>query len=94
MDTLIGRCGIACGLCRHFNNQCLGCEEENRAAHICLIFNCAEKKDIKYCIMCPETPCKLMRGLSKSYCPVYCDYTLKDMPEKGERQQRLDQAYP
>ena len=71
MDLTIGKCGIACGLCKNFNNGCQGCEIENYSKHACIIFNCAEKKKISYCQKCVEFPCNLMRGLSKSYCPVF-----------------------
>jgi hypothetical protein len=71
MDILIGRCGLACEVCKNFNHGCFGCEEENRLKSTCLIFNCAEEKRIQYCLRCIEYPCKLMRGLSKSYCPVF-----------------------
>jgi len=58
MDVLIGRCGIACGLCKLYDDECLGCEEENGRKHSCVIYNCSEKKSTKYCIQCPEAPCK------------------------------------
>jgi hypothetical protein len=71
MNITIGKCGLACGLCKHYNLRCLGCEKENLAKHVCLIFNCAEEKNVKYCLDCEEYPCRLMKGLSKSYCPVF-----------------------
>jgi len=70
MELEIGRCGVACGVCKRFNEECLGCEEENRAKNTCIVFICAEKKNVSYCIQCPDNPCNLMRGLSKAYCPV------------------------
>jgi hypothetical protein len=71
MEITTGKCGIACGLCKNFNNGCLGCEKENLSSHACIIFNCAEKKNVSYCLQCEEFSCGLMRGLSKSYCPVF-----------------------
>ncbi len=76
MEITIGRCGLACEVCKNFNQGCLGCEEENRLKNTCLIFNCAEEKSIQYCLQCLEYQCKLMRGLSKSYCPVFTDIKL------------------
>ncbi|MFU8767298.1 MAG: DUF3795 domain-containing protein [Candidatus Methanoperedens sp.] len=71
MDIIIGKCGIACGVCKNYNNGCLGCEKENSQNDLCLIFRCAEEKAIRYCLQCGTYPCSLMRGLSKSYCPVF-----------------------
>jgi len=68
--VIIGKCGIACGLCKNFNNGCLGCEKENIYRHVCIIFNCAENKNIECCLKCDDYPCKLMK-VSKSYCPVF-----------------------
>jgi hypothetical protein len=76
MDISIGRCGLACEVCKHFNQDCQGCEKENRLKHACLVFNCAEEKNTRYCLQCMEFPCNLMRGLSKSYCPVYSQIKL------------------
>ncbi|MCZ7397244.1 MAG: DUF3795 domain-containing protein, partial [Candidatus Methanoperedens sp.] len=76
MDINIGRCGLACEFCKRFNKECLGCEEQNRLENNCIIYNCAVKKGIKYCIQCPEAPCNLMRGLSKAYCPVCSELTI------------------
>jgi len=73
----IARCGLACEVCTHFNQECLGCEKENELNSGCLIFNCAEGKNIRYCTQCQEFPCKLMVGLSKAYCPVYAGIKLK-----------------
>jgi len=82
MDILIGRCGIACGLCKRYGSECPGCENENGEEHICIIYNCAVKKNINYCIQCPEAPCKLMRGLSKAYCPVCSHLKIPGLKEK------------
>ncbi|KAB2945655.1 DUF3795 domain-containing protein [Candidatus Methanoperedens sp. BLZ2] len=71
MVVTIGKCGIACGLCKNFNNGCSGCEIENISKHSCIIFNCAENKNIEHCLKCNDYPCNLMRGLSKAYCPVF-----------------------
>jgi hypothetical protein len=73
----IARCGIACEVCKHFNKECLGCEAENRFNSRCLIFNCAQEKNVQYCIQCQEFPCKFMRGISKAYCPVYSELLSK-----------------
>jgi hypothetical protein len=77
IDITIARCGLACEVCKHFNQECLGCEKENRLNNRCLIFHCAEEKNIQYCIQCQEFPCKFMVGLSKAYCPVYSEIKSK-----------------
>ncbi|VVB95729.1 Uncharacterised protein [uncultured archaeon] len=76
MEIMIGRCGVACEVCGHFNQGCLGCVKENTIKKRCLIFICAEKKNNEFCIKCQEFPCKLMRGLSKAYCPVFTDINI------------------
>ena len=76
MEIAIGRCGIACEVCRHFDRGCCGCNKENIFNNRCLIFNCTEKKKIEFCVQCTDFPCNLMRGLSKSYCPVFTEIKL------------------
>ena len=71
MDITIGRCGVACEVCKNFNHGCYGCNIENQSKNPCLIYLCAEEKNIQYCLQCDEFPCNLMKGLSKSYCPVF-----------------------
>ncbi|TFH40981.1 MAG: hypothetical protein E4G94_08675 [ANME-2 cluster archaeon] len=36
-----------------------------------MIYNCATDKDVKSCLSCVEYPCKLITGISRSYCPVH-----------------------
>ena len=74
MVVTIARCGLACEICQHFINQkCLGCEMENEIDNRCLIFNCAKKRQIKYCLQCPKFPCEFM-NLSRIYCPVFSKF--------------------
>jgi len=77
MTVTIARCGLACEICNNFNMECLGCENENSNNKRCVIFNCSTEKNIKYCLQCNEYPCRLMIGLSKSYCPIYSEIKLK-----------------
>jgi hypothetical protein len=44
IDITVARCGLACEVCKHFNQECFGCEKENELNSRCLIFNCAEEK--------------------------------------------------
>jgi len=79
MEITIARCGFACEICKHFINQgCRGCEKENRFESECLIFNCAEEKNIKNCLQCDEYPCMLMKGLSRAYCPIFSKINAQD----------------
>lgn len=71
MEFTIAKCGLACEVCQYFiNRDCLGCVRENELNSKCLIFTCAKKKKIKYCLQCSEFPCEFM-CLSKTYCPVF-----------------------
>lgn len=80
MVVTIARCGLACEVCQYFIDQkCLGCEMEHEFNSRCLIFNCTEKKHIKYCLQCPEFPCELM-NLSKTYCPVFSKFNNLELP--------------
>ena len=72
MEITIARCGFACEICKYFINQeCCGCEKENGFESKCLIFNCAQEKNVPYCLQCDEYPCMLMVGLSRAYCPIF-----------------------
>jgi hypothetical protein len=72
MEITIARCGLACEVCTHFINQgCHGCEKENGLESRCLLFRCAQKKNVQYCLQCDAYPCMLMVGLSRAYCPIY-----------------------
>jgi len=82
MVVTIARCGLACEVCQYFINQkCLGCEMEYECNSRCLIFNCTEKRQIKYCLQCPEFPCGFM-NLSKTYCPVFSKFKNLELPHK------------
>jgi len=69
-----GKCGNACEICRYYKSTCNGCQienAENPGKYNCLLFNCAVKKDVQSCFSCLDYPCKLSRGISKSYCPIH-----------------------
>ena len=53
---LISYCGICCSICPSFRlYKCPGCPELKE----CKIVQCAESKNIRYCFLCKEFPCKL-----------------------------------
>ena len=69
-----GKCGNACEICMHFDSGCKGCQIENESDLIdynCVIYKCAIEKNVQSCFSCGEYPCKLVTGISKSYCPVH-----------------------
>src|SRR5574341_589957 len=71
--VIVARCGLACEVCQHFNQGCPDCEKDNELNSRCLIYKCAQEKNIQYCLQCPQYPCKLIVGLSKAYCPIYSE---------------------
>ncbi|RLJ06670.1 MAG: hypothetical protein DRP16_04890 [Candidatus Aenigmatarchaeota archaeon] len=56
---VISYCGICCSLCPAYRatNTCPGCPELKD----CKIVQCAESKNIRYCFLCKEFPCKLFK---------------------------------
>ncbi|MBE0522843.1 MAG: DUF3795 domain-containing protein [Methanosarcinales archaeon] len=69
-----GKCGNACELCIHYDLSCNGCLAENKdksKIYNCIIFDCATDKKVQSCLSCIEYPCDLIRGLSRSYCPIH-----------------------
>jgi hypothetical protein len=69
----IGACGRFCSGCQFFNKECGGCIEENeRLERKCIVYQCVQQKNVRYCLQCPVTipKCDTMRGISKSYCLV------------------------
>lgn len=76
MDIEIGRCGVACAVCKYYKNVCLGCGDENQNETICVIYKCADKRNVKYCIQCNDFPCDLL-SISKSFCPKVAKINLE-----------------
>jgi len=53
---LISYCGICCSICPSYElKYCPGCTELEE----CKIVQCAKSKNIRYCFLCKEFPCKL-----------------------------------
>ena len=58
-NILISYCGICCSLCPLFRSEkCHGCPE----LLDCNILQCAKSKDIRYCFLCEEFPCKMFQN--------------------------------
>ncbi len=70
---LISYCGICCSLCPAYREKdCPGCPELEE----CKIVQCAKSKNIRYCFLCEEFPCKLFEeGF---------DWNLDEIPEFKE----------
>jgi len=68
--SLISYCGICCSLCPAYREKhCPGCPELEK----CKIIQCAKSKNIRYCFLCKEFPCKLFKeGF---------DWNLNEIPE-------------
>ncbi len=55
-EKVISYCGICCSLCpANRAKECLGCPE----LEDCRIIKCAQSKNIRYCFLCKEFPCKI-----------------------------------
>lgn len=53
---LISYCGICCSLCPPYRaKKCPGCPELKD----CKILQCAKTKNVRYCFLCKNFPCKL-----------------------------------
>jgi hypothetical protein len=73
MEYNVGACGRFCNDCQFFMRECQGCFVENeKLDKKCMIYKCVKEKEVSHCLKCPTTiyKCKIMQGLSKSYCLV------------------------
>jgi hypothetical protein len=65
---LFAACGLNCGLCPRFytdgDSRCPGCAGEGfSAVHPpCGVLSCCQRKNIEYCFLCEEYPCKKLDG--------------------------------
>lgn len=89
MDTHypeIGICGLSCRLCPRYHtdgeSRCFGCKTESRMAAGCPFITCARKKDVEFCVDCPEGhTCdrwKKHREAGKSHDSFKCYQRLED----------------
>ncbi len=81
-------CGLACGLCPHFNTQstsaCPGCggQEFHRRHPSCAVISCNRRHDgVEYCVECSEYPCGKYQAVSEkdsfiTYKHVLDDFTI------------------
>lgn len=67
-------CGMNCFVCYkhcYHKKPCPGCHftDKGKPEHCrkCRIKDCVKEKNISYCFMCPEYPCKWIKSLEKSY---------------------------
>jgi hypothetical protein len=55
---LIGRCGFYCGSCPDYvQGDCPGCRDAHQAGD-CFTFDCVGSKQIDFCGLCEEFPCR------------------------------------
>lgn len=69
---LFSACGLNCGLCpRHHTNgvsQCPGCAGVgfSNVHPACGVLSCCQRKNIEYCFLCEDYPCKKYNGADLS----------------------------
>ena len=69
---LFSACGLNCGLCPRYHtdgkSRCPGCAGTGfSAVHpSCGVLSCCQRKDIDYCFLCEEYPCKKYEGANLS----------------------------
>ena len=66
MEKFISCCGMVCGDCAYYPNDCKGCGEiqgkafwlEFTGGSVCEIYACCvQQKGLAHCGLCPELPC-------------------------------------
>lgn len=67
-NSLASPCGLYCGECLYFKEQCQGCvpSDGKPSWGKCRTYACARKKNVEHCGECPEFPCPLFL---KQYSP-------------------------
>jgi len=69
---LFSACGLNCGLCPRYytegTSRCSGCAGEGFSEKHppCGLLSCCQRKDIEYCYLCDEYPCKKYEGADLS----------------------------
>jgi hypothetical protein len=65
---LFSACGLNCGLCPRYHTEgkskCTGCAGSGfSSVHpSCSVLSCCQRKEIEYCFLCDEFPCKKYEG--------------------------------
>ena len=65
---LFAACGLNCGLCPRYQtdgaSKCPGCAGEGFLSKhpSCGVVSCCQRKDVEYCYLCEEYPCKKYDG--------------------------------
>ena len=69
---LFSACGLNCGLCPRYHtdgkSKCPGClgKEFYKTHPTCGILSCSQRKELDYCYLCDEYPCKKYDNADKS----------------------------
>ena len=84
-NPLFSACGLNCGLCPRFytvgTSRCPGCAGEGFSdVHpACGILSCCQRKDLEYCFLCEEFPCKKYDGVDLTDSFITHQNQFKDM---------------
>ena len=66
-NALAPVCGLYCGTCEYFENQCQGCGHQKgkpfwtvqMKVEVCPLYDCCiNKKQLEHCGLCDEFPCE------------------------------------
>jgi hypothetical protein len=82
---LFSACGLNCGLCPRFytdgDSRCPGCAGEgfSEVHPPCGVLSCCQRKNIEYCFLCDEYPCKKYDGVDLSDSFITHKNQLKDL---------------
>jgi hypothetical protein len=88
--SLFSACGLNCGLCPRFytdgDSRCPGCAGVGfSSVHpSCGILSCCQRKNIEYCFLCEEFPCKKYDGVDLSDSFITHKNQLRDL-EKAKK---------
>ena len=93
---LFSVCGLNCGLCPRFHtigkSRCPGCAGEGFSdVHpACGVLSCCQRKNMEYCFLCNEYPCKKYDGADQTDSFITHKNQLRDM---GKAKQTGMEAY-
>lgn len=70
-SQMAGVCGIFCGDCPQYPQECHGCLSDHVAAHCKVCPNgfrhCAAQKDVVWCFQCAEFPCTRLKAFLNTH---------------------------
>lgn len=67
-----GFCGMPCALCPYYHtkgiSRCKGCIHDGFFTDACNIYKCCKNRNLAYCAVCNEYPCKKCASLKEFNC--------------------------